>query len=227
MNDFLEACRKGQLDQAKRIAQENPDLEIHTNEDEAFRWACSKGHLEVAQWLVDYATSIESPVDIHTYSDEAFRWACENGHLDVARWLVDYATSIESPIDIHATKDSAFSWACKNGYLDVARWLVDYATSIESPVDIHAYEDYAFSWAYYNGHFEVARWLIPFGGMPIQGLQKNHPIRLFHVGRFPTIALLSVYFRRFLYGFRERFYCPGGKGYEAAKKDFEKWSQLP
>ena len=155
MNDFLEACRKGQLDQAKGIAQENPDLDIHTNEDEAFRWACSKGHLDVAQWLVDYATSIESPVDIHTYEDLAFRRACMNGHLDVARWLV------------------------------------------------------------------------PFGGMPIQGLQKNHPIRLFHVRRFPTIALLSLYFRRFVYGFRERYYCPGGKGYEAAKKDFEKLSQLP
>jgi len=237
MNPFIEACKKGQLDQAKRIAQENPDLDIHayedhdlhiyTCEDNAFGAACRNGHLDVARWLVDYATSIESPVDIHAKKDYAFRWACSYGHLDVARWLVDYATSIESPVDIHAYSDYAFRWACRNGHFEVARWLVSYATSIESPVDIHAESDFAFRSACRNGHLEVARWLIPFGGMPIQRLQKHHPIRLFHVGRFPTIALLSVYFRRFLYGFRERFYCPGGKGYEAAKKDFEKWTQLP
>ena len=227
MSDFVEACEKGQLDQAKRIAQENPDLDIHTEEDEAFRLACLHGHFDVARWLVDYATSIESPVDIHAKEDLAFRSACFYGHIEVARWLVDYATSIESPVDIHAKEDDAFRSACSNGHLEVAQWLVDCATSIESPVDIHAVKDFAFRWACGNGHLDIARWLIPFGGMPIQGLKKDHPIYLFHVGRFPTIALLSLYFRRFLYGFRERFYCPGGKGYEAAKKDFEKWSQLP
>jgi len=29
MNPFVVACQKGQLDKAKRVAQENPDLDIH------------------------------------------------------------------------------------------------------------------------------------------------------------------------------------------------------
>ena len=51
----------------------------------AFRWACVKGHLEVAKWLIETFEGI----DIHAENDQAFRWACENGHLEVARWLIE------------------------------------------------------------------------------------------------------------------------------------------
>jgi len=129
--------------------------------------------------------------------------------------------------------DFAFRLACGYGHLNVAQWLIDLSKDTETyggPIDIHAFSDFAFRVACYHGHFDIARWLIPFGGMPAIALKKDHLIRKFYLNRFPAIGLLSLYFRRFLYGFRERFYCPpgcgsdslrtsGGKGYVFAKKN--------
>ena len=85
MTDFIEACKLGNLDKAKSIVQANPEQNIHAESDFAFQLACMHGHLEVAQWLVNYVVSIKSPIDIHAESDFAFRWACWAGHLDLAQ----------------------------------------------------------------------------------------------------------------------------------------------
>ena len=58
-------------------------VDVHADNDFAFRHACGGGHLETARWVLSLGG-----VNVHAYNDEAFRWACANRHLETARWLV-------------------------------------------------------------------------------------------------------------------------------------------
>jgi len=101
---FINACRDGDLDSAKRLHENYP---FHTSlgireglsglslscYGEAFRWACEHGNLDVAQWL----RSVNCHIDIHLNNHYAFRMACGNGHVDVALWL----QSIDSGSNYH------------------------------------------------------------------------------------------------------------------------------
>jgi hypothetical protein len=58
-------------------------INIHAEEDYAFRWACQGGHyLLVAQWLYSLGG-----IGIHTLDDEAFHWHVKK---DVYLWLNGY-----------------------------------------------------------------------------------------------------------------------------------------
>ena len=55
---FIDACYNGNLELAKQIyeltlnADNNIQIDIHDNNDSAFRNTCGNGHLEVAKWLL-------------------------------------------------------------------------------------------------------------------------------------------------------------------------------
>ena len=53
---FIEACKNGNLDQAKKMTQDTETyggpIDIHAHSDFAFQMACYNGHLEIARWLV-------------------------------------------------------------------------------------------------------------------------------------------------------------------------------
>ena len=52
MNDqFCTACYFGHLTIAKLILQNNPDINISAQNNSAFRYACERDHLKVAEWL--------------------------------------------------------------------------------------------------------------------------------------------------------------------------------
>jgi hypothetical protein len=89
-------------------------VDIHANNEEAFRVSCDHEKLEVARWLV----SLDADVDIHVF-DEVFRFACLDGKLEVAQWLV----GLTNDVDIHADEDWAFCNACEQKKLETARWL--------------------------------------------------------------------------------------------------------
>lgn len=58
-------------------------MDVHAEHDHAFRFACARGHLKVAKWLLALGD-----VDIHARNDTAFLWACEGSHFEVAKWLL-------------------------------------------------------------------------------------------------------------------------------------------
>ena len=45
---FIDACKIGNLNRAIELKD---DVNIHANNDEAFRLSCEDGHIEVAKWL--------------------------------------------------------------------------------------------------------------------------------------------------------------------------------
>ncbi len=54
---------------------------IHTNNDQALRWASRYGHLEIVKYLVSLGANI------HTNNDEALIWATGNNHTEVVKYL--------------------------------------------------------------------------------------------------------------------------------------------
>ena len=103
--------------------------------DYAFYWSCTFGHLEVAKWLysLDY-------INIHLFhaSVGCFR------HLIVVKWLYSL------DINIHSNKEYAFCWYCKNGNLEVAQWLYSLGN-----INIHVNDDNIFN----NYPANITNWL--------------------------------------------------------------------
>lgn len=101
----------------------NLPVDIHYNNDEAFRFSCQRGDLESAKWLIGYSNKINSKININARDEYAFRYACFNGHLEVAKWLVEYGKEIDSPIDIHADRRYAMYRSFHRGQFKVVEWL--------------------------------------------------------------------------------------------------------
>ena len=114
VEQFINYCQKGDLINAKKYFEENPNIDIHEIYEYAFRWSCLCGRLEVAKWL----WSLNQNINIHANNEYTFRQSCEFGHLEVAKWLL----SLNQNIDIHA-KNEAFRRSCERGRLKFAKWL--------------------------------------------------------------------------------------------------------
>lgn len=81
---FLKACQYNYPHAAKYLLEKYTDkINIHIENEYAFRWSCSNDHLEIAKWLY----SLDHKINIHVYCDEAFKQSCKNGRVKVALWL--------------------------------------------------------------------------------------------------------------------------------------------
>jgi len=138
---FLEYCKEGHLELAKSIyykkykdyksfigkegnddehcnwliSLENQNLDIHYEEDEAFRLACFNGHLDIVKWLL----TLEDKPNINAKNDEAFIQSCANGQLDIIKWLL----TLEDKPNIRNQNDNAFKLACIFDRIKIAKLL--------------------------------------------------------------------------------------------------------
>jgi len=120
---FIEACRIGDLESVREIYKLNPTIDISAHNEQAFRYACSKGHLKVVRQLFEWKPTI----DISAQGENAFRSACYNGHLEVVRQLFEWKPTI----DISAWDEEAFRQACYNGHLKVVKQLYEWKPTID------------------------------------------------------------------------------------------------
>jgi hypothetical protein len=93
------------------------NINIHVDNEFAFRYACCYGNIEVVKYLM----SLNRNIDIHVDNDYAFKFACKYGHLEVVKYLI----SLNENIYIHTEDDVAFQKACNNGRLNVVEYLWD------------------------------------------------------------------------------------------------------
>jgi hypothetical protein len=45
---FTEACKSGQLEEAKQLVQDH-QVDVHANNELAFRYACENRHIDIAK----------------------------------------------------------------------------------------------------------------------------------------------------------------------------------
>jgi hypothetical protein len=99
-------------------------INIHANNEHAFKLRCSLGNLEEAQWLLEYSREINSPIDIYNNSEHcgvkynAFVESCARGQLDVAKWLWAMAEESGKPFDVRMNGDASFKNACQRASVD-------------------------------------------------------------------------------------------------------------
>jgi hypothetical protein len=155
IDDCKHACKKRKYDAAKLLLQYHPAVgssqDVTSSDDredsitEAFEWACSHGHLEIAQWLEQNAPCLNAS----RLPKLAFYKACGNGHLHVAEWLWSF------PHDEPFLDTWPLHAACMSGHLHVAKWLRHVAPGMR----VNGQEERAFWWACSSGHLQIAKWL--------------------------------------------------------------------
>ena len=118
MNDlFYDACRDGNLEEIKKIF-ENKIIDIHADNEWAFRLFCRKGNFECAKWL--YEISVKE-LNIHANNEDAFCFACYFGHFELAKWLLEISLENKDIINIHYDNEFVFRWSCLKGFIDIAK----------------------------------------------------------------------------------------------------------
>ena len=82
-NQFIELIQKSKLlEEIQNFYEEyKPHINIFAENEEAFRWACRNGNLELAKWLYQ----IKPTIDVSAGNEYAFRYACINGHFEVVK----------------------------------------------------------------------------------------------------------------------------------------------
>ena len=133
---FLNACKKRNTVICNYIINKFSDINIHEENEHAFRASCGYGQLEIAKWLIDLDMQKNfTPIDIHAHCETGFRWNRENGQ-----------------------HKNTFQWSCGNGQLEIAKWLIDLGTQKNfTPIDIHVYEEGVFRWNCFNSHFNISK----------------------------------------------------------------------
>ena len=56
----IELCRDGNLQELQHIIEQNPNYDISSNDEYAFRCACEYEHLDLAKWLDRKSTRLNS-----------------------------------------------------------------------------------------------------------------------------------------------------------------------
>jgi len=119
----------------------NEGANTHADDDYAFRWAFTNGHIKVVKIL------LENGADVHVNTDFPLRQASENGHLEVVKLL------LENGADVHASDDYALRWASRYGHIEVVKVL------LENGANVHADNDETLQWASQNDYIEIVELL--------------------------------------------------------------------
>lgn len=63
-------------------------IDIHADNEYAFRWACENGHIDIVKMLIKMAQT-ETPINIRACNDYAFVWSCNKGQDEIATLLCE------------------------------------------------------------------------------------------------------------------------------------------
>lgn len=109
MNSFTKACLILDINEADKWRLLGSD--IRSQHDYVYRWACSYGKTDVANYLDTICK------DFIKENPHVFKWACENGELETAKRLY------EMGIDPMFENGAALIHACKTNQYETVKWL--------------------------------------------------------------------------------------------------------
>ena len=167
---FVNLCRHGKFTKAKEFYQDNADkVDIHANNEEAFRSSCKYGNVKFAKWLIEISKMNINP--LHEQNRQTYEYTS----LPTTEYI--------RPINIHANNEEGFIWCCKYGHLEMAKWLYNLGfQKNEKRINIHACEEYAFYSAFNNSHKHIIEWLSMISNQP-----HERPILLLKDNGHPVI----------------------------------------
>lgn len=157
---FINACKNGYILTIKFLL-ENFKINIHIDDDYAFRLACENGHTETVKYLF----SLDNKINIHAVNNDAFVKACMNNHLDIAKYLVSLMNKEVQMESSNQTKSLNISdydmrnllyIACQTGNLPLAEFIF----SLDNGIVSKCAEANLLKYSIYNGHINIARWLV-------------------------------------------------------------------
>lgn len=87
MENFVQACKRGNLPAAKRVMGRAGQLQLN----EGFEQACSYGHAPIVQWMLTLTECYEgNPRTTTLPSTRAIIAALDQGHFDLATELIKH-----------------------------------------------------------------------------------------------------------------------------------------
>jgi hypothetical protein len=125
--------------------------DVRSCDNYALRWAASRGHLPVVQYLCEtFQLTLE---DVRTWNNEALRCAASHGHLRVVRYLCEkFQLTIQ---DVRSLNNAALRGAADNCHLPVVQYLCEkFQLTIQ---DVHS--SGALGWAFQNSHLPIVQYL--------------------------------------------------------------------
>lgn len=129
---FINICTNEHLRLAKYFLETFPDINIHWNNECAFRRACRENNFKTAKWLIKKYPTIY----VHAKQESAFRKACKKNNFAIAKWLLqNYPT-----INIHARDDYAFRKLCKTCNLQMLKWFIQKYPDIDQKILINVFQ---------------------------------------------------------------------------------------
>ena len=72
-NYFRYACERGDIRFAKKLLNENPQIDIFVFNEEPFRSACVNGYLDIAKWLLKIRPQINISEKMNLHLEKLVR----------------------------------------------------------------------------------------------------------------------------------------------------------
>jgi hypothetical protein len=125
-------CINGNLE----LVQTLMNIDIHKDNESAFKKACLSGSLEIAKLLFKIGIDTGKPINVGIDNDHIFRECCLANNVRMAKWILD----INPRTDVHYDDEYVFRESCKRNNVEIVEWLLN----VKPGINIHAMNDYAF-----------------------------------------------------------------------------------
>jgi hypothetical protein len=166
INDvFKICCGRGHLETIIILNKISDEIDIHNENNSAFKLSCNQGRLEVAKYLYELS---KGDININEDQNTIFKQSCINGHLEVAKWLYDLSNIykhrnifIINTVTEIINLQKIFAYVCENNHLDIAKWLHKTSRDHSNYIKIHVtdLDNFSFNLACSKNHLEIMQWL--------------------------------------------------------------------
>ena len=129
MEDFCEACRRGNLDKVKKFIEKGYDVN-GTNQRLALygrtplMYAAGEGRFDVVELLMDYGAEVNKK---HYYEPTALHFASERGHFKVVEALLSKGAEIDVEDKNRCTP---LMLAAERGHIDILLYLINHGADV-------------------------------------------------------------------------------------------------
>lgn len=114
---FMVCCFIGNFDILKWLYN-TVKINIRACDDNAFIYALSQKHYDIAMWLYNLSVKENNIIDIRIDNDFAFKYSCYYGNLDICKWLYTISDNKIDKLNYIFIENANYS-----GNQELIRWL--------------------------------------------------------------------------------------------------------